>query len=154
MSPSAPSFFWISRPMCRRWVSQRGHGLEPGQVTEGPLGEDGLEDPVELHERLFIEADVIDLVDGDARFAEAVIDGALGKSAVVFLAVETLFFSRGDELSVADEGGAGVVVVTGYAEYVHNRDSNLCKNAPRFTSAMRAAPSPLTLRVKGGRPRF
>ncbi len=76
----------------------------------------GLEQPLELDERLLVEADVIDLRRRDAGFAQAVLDRLRRKRRVVLLAREALLLRRRDDAAVLDQAGGRIVVVGGDSE--------------------------------------
>ena len=78
----------------------------------------GLEQPVELQDRLVIEGDEVEVARRDACRAQAVVDGPGREVGVVLLAGEALLLRRGDDLPVPQQGGGGVVVEGGDAEDV------------------------------------
>src|SRR5262249_42971693 len=69
-----------------------------------------LDEPLELEQRLVVEADIVDVADADAALAQAVGDGMVGEPGVVLLASEALLLRRGDDVAVAREAGRRVVV--------------------------------------------
>jgi hypothetical protein len=70
----------------------------------------GLEQALELEERLLVEDDVVDPAEVGAARLEAVAHGALGEAGVVLPAGEALLLRRRGDLAVGDEGGGAVVV--------------------------------------------
>ena len=86
------------------------HRLEERPKPLRRVGEVGLEQALELQERLVVEADVVQLLGGHARLAQAVGDGLGGEVVVVLLAGEALFLRRGDDRAVDQQGRGGVVV--------------------------------------------
>jgi hypothetical protein len=89
------------------------------QVGTPPLrrvGDVGLEQPFEFHERLLVEADEIDLVDGDSGFLKAVRDGVRRERRVVLLPGEALFLGRRDDAAILDQARGRVVVIGGDSE--------------------------------------
>jgi len=86
------------------------HRLEERREGAREGGDVGGEDPLELHQRLVVEADVVDVVDGDTPLTEHVPDCVAGEAAVVLLAGEPLLRRRGDDLPVAQEAGGRIVI--------------------------------------------
>ena len=77
----------------------------------------GLEQPLELDERLLVEADEVELGRRDARLRVRQYATACdGKRRVVLLAREALLLRRRDDAAVLDQAGGRVVVVGGDAE--------------------------------------
>ena len=76
------------------------------------------EHPLELQERLVVEADGVELLGTDAGLAQDVLDGVGGEVRVVLLAREALFLAGGHDGAVLQEGGRGVVVEGADAEDV------------------------------------
>jgi hypothetical protein len=100
--------------------------LEPHRHRHAERGEAlgrerqiGLEQTLELQERLVVEGDVIDLVEPDAALGQAVLDRFLGKARIVLLAREPLFLGGGEKLAVGDQRGRAVVVERRQAEDPH-----------------------------------
>ena len=101
-------------------VSQpKRHRGQPRTVGAGPIGEDRFENAIEFDQRFFVKRNVVDLVDRNARLAEAVFDGVVGEPVVVFFSCKALLLGCGDELPIAHQGYAGVVVVARYSEDDH-----------------------------------
>ncbi len=91
--------------------------LEPHRHRHAERGEAlgrerqiGLEQALELEERLVVERDVIDFVEADAGLAQAVRDRAAGKAGIMLLAAEALLLRRGDDLAVLDQRRCAVVI--------------------------------------------
>src|SRR5205809_1837449 len=70
----------------------------------------GLEDPLELEERLVIKADVRELGRCDSGRLKAVPHRVPWKRRVALLAREALFLRRGDDLAVSEQAGGAVVI--------------------------------------------
>lgn len=87
-----------------------GQGLSKAREPSRRMGDVGLDEPLELGQRLLVESHVIELLRLDPRFVEAVADRVLGEPRIVFLAREALFLDRGDDLAVTHKGGCRVVV--------------------------------------------
>lgn len=93
-------------------------GLEERrEAARGGLQVD-LEDPLELEERLVVEADVRQILGFDSGLAEAVRDRARREGGVTLDAGEPLLLRRGHDLAVAEQAGRAVVVERGDAEDV------------------------------------
>ena len=80
----------------------------------------GLEDAVELEERLVVEGDEVEVRSLDAGLLEAVVDRVLGERVVVLLARETLFLRGRDDPAVLHQAGRAVVVERRDAQDVHS----------------------------------
>ncbi len=100
--------------------------LHPGQhglaedlhaAREGREGRE--QQALELDEGLLVEHHVVDLLDRDARLAQAEGDGLLGVARVVLAAGEALLLGRRDDHAVLDQRRRAVVVVEREAEDVH-----------------------------------
>lgn len=74
---------------------------------------------VQVRRRVARDADVVDVLDRDARGLQAVADRLHGKAGAVLEAVETLLLGGSDELSVAHNGGGGVAVIGVNPQYDH-----------------------------------
>lgn len=95
----------------------RSKAAEPARSE----GEIGLDQPLELEERLFVEDDAVELRGRDARFAQAISD-CVGREAGVVLAPREALLLRGrDDPAVLDKAGGAVVIPGRYAEDVHSR---------------------------------
>ena len=65
----------------------------------------GVEDLlVQMSRRIAGDADVVHVLDAYAGFGETVTDRLLGETGAVLDAIETLFFDRGDQSAVFDDG--------------------------------------------------
>ena len=71
---------------------------------------------VEFQQGLVVKRDVVDLLEGDIRLADAVLDGLGRKARVVLPAAESFFLGGGDDPTILHQGGSGVVVVGGESE--------------------------------------
>ncbi len=80
------------------------------------VGEIRLDQPIELQQRLVVEADVVDVGGRQPCRAQAVVDRLHGKPFIVFLAGEALFLRRGDHIAVDEQRGRGVVIERGNSE--------------------------------------
>src|ERR1039458_3805339 len=80
----------------------------------------GLKQPLELQERLFVEHYIVDLVQSDTAFREAVADCMHWEARVLLLARETFFLRRRHDTAVEKKRGSAVVVKGGDAENSHN----------------------------------
>src|SRR5207245_805361 len=76
----------------------------------------GLQDPLELEERLVVEPDVRQVRRPDPRCLEAVLHGVLWERRLAFPPSEALFLGSGDNLPVAQQAGGAVMVEGGDAE--------------------------------------
>ncbi len=63
----------------------------------------GLQQPLELQQRLFIKTDEIELPGGNASLAQAIRHRVRGKRRIVLLAGEALFLRRGHDASILDQ---------------------------------------------------
>ena len=101
--------------------------LEPHRQRHAERGEApgrerqiGLEQALELQERLVVERDVVDPVEIGAAFAQAILDRVLGEGGIVLLAREPLLLRGGDELAVGDQRSRAVVIERRQAEDLHS----------------------------------
>src|SRR5436190_13491506 len=85
----------------------------------GRAGQIGMQDAVELVERLLVKRDVIELLRGNAACAQAVVDGVARVSLVMFLAREALLLRGGDNGAITHEARRAVMVVRGEPENVY-----------------------------------
>ena len=76
----------------------------------------GLEDAVELEQRLVVKRDEVELLDADAGLAQAGLDRVLGKIGHGASPGESLLLRGGDELAVVEQARGGVVIVGRDAE--------------------------------------
>jgi hypothetical protein len=102
----------------------RQRGAERAEAARRE-GEVGLEQPLELEERLVVEGDVVDLGELRAGRFQAGADRLVREGRVVLLAREALFLRGGDHLAVAQQRRGAVVVVRGDAEDSHDRCASL-----------------------------
>lgn len=79
----------------------------------------GLEQALELQERLVVEGDVIDLGQADAGLVQAITQGVQREARVVLAAREAFLLGGGDDHTVAQQCGCAVMVVAGEAEDEH-----------------------------------
>ena len=110
------------------------HGLAERAERPREGGDVGGEHPLELQERLVVEADGVELLGADAGLPQDVLDGAGGEAGVVLLAREALFLAGRHDHAVLQEGGRGVVVVGADAEDVFAQ--NWCLAAARGPSGL------------------
>src|SRR5262249_10845818 len=127
------------------------HRFQERPEAERRVGEVGLEQPLELLERLFVEDDLIDRRERDPGFAQAIVDRAAGERGVVTLAGEALLLAGGGDPPVGDERGGAVVVVGRDAEDPGHVPSSICYGAalswgaasrPRAARISRSARAP------------
>src|SRR5208283_713094 len=93
---------------------QRDGHLERAQTARRE-GDIGLEQTLELQERLVIEDDVVHLIETHAFLGQTIVDGMGGKAGVVLFTAESLLLRGGDNLAVADPGSRAVMVKSGNA---------------------------------------
>ena len=73
----------------------------------GREGQIGLQQPLELQQRLVVEADVVEIARASRPgLGQAVVDGVLRKPGVVLLAGEAFFLGGGDDPAVDDQAAA------------------------------------------------
>ena len=89
--------------------------LEP----RGRVRDVGLEQALELQERLVVEDDQVEVAFPDACFLEAVVDRVLREAIVVLLPRETLFLRGSDDFAIAHQCGGAVVIIRGDPEDIH-----------------------------------
>src|SRR4051794_5167957 len=78
----------------------RRHALQVRGKTSRRKGQVGLQQPLELHQRLIVEGHVIDALKGDARLSEAVSHRLMREAMIVLAAAEALLLRGGDDLSI------------------------------------------------------
>src|SRR6516165_8073913 len=78
-----------------------------------------LEQPLELQKWLLVEHDIVNLVEPDRAFREAIADRMHGKASVVLLAREALLLRCRHDAAVDEKRGGAVVVEGGDAENPH-----------------------------------
>ena len=79
------------------------------------------EDPLELDERLLVEADEVEIIHEDPALGQAVLDRMARKALVVLLAREALLRRGGDDPAVAHQAGRRIVIEARDAQDVHAR---------------------------------
>ena len=89
-------------------LSQTGIAARNERMPLRRIGEVGLEQPLELDERLVVEDDVVDVVERDLAFAQAILDRVGREVGVVLLAREALFLRGRDDLAVARPDAAAL----------------------------------------------
>ena len=95
-----------------------GHEERAGS-PRGRRAEVGLQDPLELEQRLVVEADVGEIRRSRCRPASRqYVDGVAREGGVALLPREPLFLRRGDDLAVAQQARGAVVIEGGDAEDV------------------------------------
>ena len=140
-------------------VEPHRHRLAEGGEGAREGGDVGREHPLELEERLVVEADRVELLGLDPRLVEHVLDRAVGEVRVVALAGEALLLAGGDDHAVLQEGGGGVVVEAGDPEDVgrggHQNWCRAARSGPRgFGSwARQKEGSGASLRSRGSWPK-
>jgi hypothetical protein len=95
------------------------HGHAEGLEAARRVGEVGLEQALELQERLVVEGDVVDVGQLDAGLVEAVLHGVLREARIVLLAREALLLRGADEMAVLDQRGGAVMIESRDAEHAH-----------------------------------
>ena len=81
---------------------------------------------------------MVEVVDRDARFVQAVADGFGGEAGPVLDAAKPFFLRRGDDLAVAQEAGGGVGVEAVEAEDEHGGGHRAAAARGARTSALRS----------------
>ena len=103
----------------------------------------GFHQPVPFHQRPFVERDRVQVAGGDSFLRQAELRSVGGEARIVLPSGKSLFLSRRDDLSVADEGGGRVVIEGGDAEDVGSHAGVVCHflrmNRP-MTSMSRPVP--------------
>ena len=94
--------------------------------AEGPVAsrreaQIGLEQALELHERLVVEHHSVEIPQRDAALGQAVADGVKREARVVLLARKALFLRGGDDAAVLKQRCGAVVVERRDSEDVHCR---------------------------------
>jgi hypothetical protein len=107
------------------------HGHAEGVEAARGEGEIGLEQPLELEERLVVEGDVVDVRQLDAGRVETVVHRVLREAGIVLLAGEALFLSRTDELAVRDQRRGAVVIESRDSQDPHVRPRVFARTACR-----------------------
>src|SRR5262249_48808116 len=88
----------------------------------------GLEQALELEERLVVEDNVVDLIQRHAGLAQTVLDRVRREARGVLLARESLFLSRRRDTAVLDQRGRAVVIEGRDAKDPHGHALELQKS--------------------------
>src|SRR5437667_1487832 len=131
----------------------QGKGLEVRPETSRRVRGVGFEQPDELHERLLVEANQIDLVYSDAALAQAVRDRMRRKACVVLLAREPLFLSGGNDVAVDKEACGRVVVVSRNSEDAPCHGFRVIPPCGFRTFTEKSLPRPATSSLRGDKNR-
>jgi hypothetical protein len=99
-------------------VQPHRHRLAEGAERARKGGDVGAQHPLELEQRLVVEADDVEVPGLDPGLLEDVADGVVGEVGVVLLPREALLLRGRDHLAVPQEGSGGVVVEAGDPEDV------------------------------------
>ena len=86
------------------------HRLREAQESARREGQVGLDQPVELHERLVVEGEVVEPLRREPRLGQAIRDRSGRKARVVLSPREPLFLRRGDGFAVDHERRRTVVI--------------------------------------------
>ena len=97
------------------------HRLAERAERAGEGGDVRRQHPLELQERLVVEADGVEVPGADAGLLEDVLHRPRREVLVVFLAGEALLLAGGHDDAVPEQGGGRVVVEAGDPEDVHAR---------------------------------
>src|SRR5262249_19328487 len=81
--------------------------------TDWRIREISVQNPVEFQERLFVERHIVELIDVDAAFAEAISHGLLRKTRVVLFSCESFLLGCRDDFSFAHQACRTVVIKRG-----------------------------------------
>jgi len=76
----------------------------------------GFQQPLELHERLLVEGDEVDILQADPADVETGGNRMLWHARIVLLPAETLFLHGGDDAAVLDQRRGAVVIERGETE--------------------------------------
>src|SRR5271165_1418543 len=95
------------------------HGFAEDLVGLGIGLQNGHQDAVELAERLLEESDVVQVAALDAAGFEAVLYRVLWIVEIMLDAAEALFFRSSDQLTVAQQRGRRIMVITGNSQNIH-----------------------------------
>ena len=104
--------------------------------------------PLKLHQRLFIEDDVIDFLDRDARFIQAPADRLMRERRVSLHPREPLLLSRPHDATVLDQRCRRIVVVRRNAE--DPRRHGVASGAATFGASVMVKLRSLPLRRPAG----
>ena len=69
-----------------------------------------MQETIELQEGLFVESHVIDLLNANFTFAQAIFDSEFWKAGIMLLAGEPFLLGGGNDPAVAHEAGGAIVV--------------------------------------------
>src|SRR5262249_35033925 len=97
-------------PHVQLFFEPERHGQAKAAEADRDVGQVGLQEALELGERLVIEDDVVQLPRGQPCLLQAKGHCARRESRVVLLAREPLLLGGGDDLAVDDQGGRAVVI--------------------------------------------
>jgi hypothetical protein len=96
-------------------------GHAEARETRGRVGEIGFDQPLELHQRLLVEGDVVEIGRLQPPGLEAVLDRVDGKTGVVFAPAEALLLGRRHDAAVHHQRRGAVVVKRGNAQNACHR---------------------------------
>jgi len=96
------------------------HGLGEALPRHREGCQGGCEYPLELHERFFVEDHAVEIRGLDPGAGETERDRPAGEPFVVLDPAEALLLRRGDQPSVREEGGCGIVIVAAQSKDVHD----------------------------------
>ena len=93
-------------------------------LTEGakaPRGEGdiGFKEPFQFQKRLFVEDDIVDIVKRQTCSIQTKGDSVFGEGGVIFAPSKALFLGRGNNLTIAQQGGGTVMIKSRYTENVY-----------------------------------
>ena len=111
------------------------HGRDEAREPGRGVREIGFEQPLELAQRLLVEDDIVEVLDRDLRFAEAVLDRQVREAGIVLLAGEALLLRGRHDLPVAHEAGRAVVIERRNAQNVRHVRSPLLLDSGGFAAA-------------------
>ena len=81
------------------------------QVRIGPVAQNERKPAPVVRARLSIDRDVIDVLERDASFAQAIVDRVRRQTCPVFDAAKTFLFGGRDEPAVLNQAGGGITVI-------------------------------------------
>jgi len=94
------------------------HRLQKRAESFGAVGEVGLQDTLELNQRLFVEDDMGEICIADPRLLQAVSDRMMREGSVMLLAREAFLLRGGNDLAIPDEASGRIVVIEREAKYI------------------------------------
>src|SRR5262249_39336605 len=97
---------------------QRQSDAERGKTARRE-GKISLEQARELHQRLFVKNDVIQIVCRQAAFGETIAYGIFGVTLILLFAAEAFFLRGGDDVPLLDQRRRTVVIEGGDPENTH-----------------------------------